>query len=680
MNDHDIQLKHYAIGEIELAPNPRPSDKIKPEAIDEMAESILEHGIIQPPSARLMPDGKPQLYIGQRRFFGLTRALQLAEERSLDAALLEKLRLMPLLVRVIDDRAMLEQQWIENLQREDVTARDEAQGFDFMQRTLGYTLDEIGHKIGKTKGYVSNRLKLMGAPEVLWKAFEEGRVGTRHLELVGSIPHPKDREEAARAIIKPQFQDKPLTVLEATEMVGSRYVVSLRACGFDKEDPALVKMEWKDGARCLGGACVDCPFLSKNDLELAGSLGGGVGNSSGGLIKGGTRGVDPNLCMNPTCFKAKQDAAWQAVKNQAAQNGKRCMDVDQTAPLFHEYGAYDLKETSGLINLAGEPGYQETGHFGEEVPAWEDLLKGTSAKKEAIMARHPKTNKVLFLLERERAIELAEENDPANKKLFAARPQGKGKKKVTVTVIETEEGEGTEADTVPVEDEAVTTDASTIAAASADSDAQGRSVSQVINEAQLEQMEVFTRALLDGELSADALVRVLMQSRLARLTLPAKHLMCAALVDEDHEVILGWHHDACTRVIIGSDEDAVDLLLVAELAQSLVLGDKLVTAQMAKMMKVAVDLTDKPAEQLYTCETCGTPNFTRAGLKSHNCAKRVAAAKAAEPAADDWAAQWEALPPKPSKESPDFKPWDALRKKIKYHAEKAGITLKAKTK
>jgi ParB/RepB/Spo0J family partition protein len=290
MNDHGIQLKHYAIDDIELAPNPRPSDKIKPEAIDEMAESILEHGIIQPPSARLKEDGKPQLYIGQRRFFGLARALQMAEERSLDAAMLEKLRLMPLLVRVIDDRAMLEQQWIENLQREDVTARDEAQGFDFMQRTLGYTLDEIGNKIGKTKGYVSNRLKLMGAPDVLWKAFEEGRVGTRILELVGSIPHPKDREDAARAIIKPQFQDKPLTVLEATEMVGSKYVVSLRACGFDKEDPTLVKMEWKDGARCLGGACVGCPFLSKNDEDLACSLGGAVGNTGGISREGGAAG------------------------------------------------------------------------------------------------------------------------------------------------------------------------------------------------------------------------------------------------------------------------------------------------------------------------------------------------------------------------------------------------------
>jgi len=682
MND-PVQLNHFAIEDIELEPNPRPAHKIKPEAIDEMAESILEHGIIQPPIGRMV-DGRPRLYIGQRRYYGLRRALQLAEERALPAETVAKLLKIPLLVRVIDDRSMLEQQWIENLQREDVTARDEAEGFDFMQRTLGYSLEEIGAKIGKTKAYVSNRLKLMKAPDSLWKAFEEGRVGTRHLELVGGIPHPKDREEAAKAILKPSYQDKPLTVLEATEMIGERYVVSLRACGFDKGDADLVKVQWRDGVRSLGGACVDCPFLSKNDPTLAGSLGGAVGNKGGvareGGASGGVRGIDPNLCLNPTCYKAKQDAAWEAVKEQAAANGKRIMDVDQTSKLFNEWGTMQVKTTVGLIDLAGQPGYEETGHHGEDVPDWEELLKGTTAKKEGIMARHPKTNRVVFLLERERAIELAIENDPDHKKIFENRPQKSAKKPKAAPVevdAEPHDDQGEESEEVAVTDEA-----SAAAAADTDTDAQGRSISQVIDEEKVASMGVLVRALRDGDSAINALAEQLVMARLAFTTLPAKHLLCAAVVDEDCEIILGWSHDACTRVLMDSDADVIDLLLLAELAQALVRGDAMVIRELQKLANHETQ-SESPSsgEQLYDCAKCGGKGFTKRGLSAHKCEKRQEKAKARAPeaaAADDWEAQWEALPPKPKKDSPDYKPWDALRKKIKYHAERAGITLKAK--
>lgn len=673
-----VQLNHFAIDDIELEPNPRPANKIKPEAIDEMAESILEHGIIQPPIGRMV-DGKPRLYIGQRRYYGLRRALQLAEERALPAETVDRLLKMPLLVRVIDDRSMLEQQWIENLQREDVTARDEAEGFNFMQRTLGYSLEEIGAKIGKTKAYVSNRLKLMKAPDSLWKAFEEGRVGTRHLELVGGIPHPKDREEAAKAILKPSYQDKPLTVLEATEMIGERYVVSLRACGFDKGDAELVKVQWRDGVRCLGGACVDCPFLSKNDPTLAGALGGAnVGGGGDKSAQGGRRGVDPNLCMNPTCYKAKQDAAWQTVKEQAALNGKRIMDVDQTSKLFSDWGAMQVKTTVGLIDLAGQPGYEETGHHGEDVPDWEELLKGTTAKKEAIMARHPKTNRVVFLLERERAIELAIENDPDHKKIFENRPQKSAKKpKAAPVEVDTEahddqDDQGKENDQAPVPE----------AGGHAESDAQGRSISQVIDAEKVASMGVLVRALRDGDSAINALAEQLVMARLAFTTLPAKHLLCAAVVDEDREIILGWSHDACTRVLMDSDADVIDLLLLAELAQALVRGDAMVSRELEKLANHETQ-SESPSsgELLYDCEKCGGKGFTQRGLSAHKCEKRQEKAKTRAPeapAADDWEAQWAALPPKPKKDSPEFKPWDALRKKIKYHAERVGITLKAK--
>jgi ParB-like chromosome segregation protein Spo0J len=407
---------------------------INPASIDEMAESILQHGIIQPPLARLR-EGKVELYAGQRRFYGQTRAITLAEERAKDEALApdvrehfqlraQDLKIITLLVQDLDDRTIKERQLLENLQREDVSPREEAEGYAELMALVDdsgapmYTLEKIAERVGKNFRYVSQRLGLRKAPEKMWAAYEEGTIGTRHLELVGRIPTAKKREEAAKAILEPKYRESPLTVEETIELIEEEYRVSLKGCGFDLKDEDLLPVEYKDEERIKGGACITCPHFTGNMKELEGELMGSKGKDKG---RGRTGGIAGNLCCNPSCFEEKQKLLWRRTKEAAEREGRRVMDVDQSSKEFDQYSGR-LQHNSKYVDLGERPNVHDTGHYSEEQhPEWDELLKGTDAKKQAIMVRHPITKRVHLLLERDKAIEFAEGN--GHKKIFAQRPK-----------------------------------------------------------------------------------------------------------------------------------------------------------------------------------------------------------------------------------------------------------------
>ena len=392
----NIQLKFVPWKDLVLAPNPRPRDSIKEESIREMALSVLEHGIVQPALARLRGK-KVETYAGQRRFLGFELARQMAKEGATVAEGVD-LELFPVLLREIDDRQMLEHQWIENLQRVDVHPRDEAVGYAELRDKLGYTLDQISEKLGKARSYVSNRMTLLRVPDLLWTAHDEGRVTISHLEIVGSVPNEQDRLEFGKAVLGGQYGDKALTVKETQEVKNARFAVSLRACGFDKDDETLVPLEIREGVRVMGGACVGCDYLS------------GPANSL--------------VCCNVACYEAKQNVSWRQVKANAEDCGKRVMDVDQTSTMFDDFGDRLLRGVTKLVDLGDKPRYAELGHYNyADVPTWETLLpRSSEAWGMSITARHPKTRRLHQLLEREEAIRLAIEHDPDVEDLFSGRP------------------------------------------------------------------------------------------------------------------------------------------------------------------------------------------------------------------------------------------------------------------
>jgi ParB/RepB/Spo0J family partition protein len=142
------EVHHLPIGRISSDPE-QPRQRFDEGALQDLAASIREHGILQPILVRPRADGHFQLIAGERRW----RAARMAG-----------LTEVPAIVELIDDEAALEIAIIENLQREDISPLEEADLFERMTTRHGYSLRKLAQKLGKDKGYIENRLRLADAP------------------------------------------------------------------------------------------------------------------------------------------------------------------------------------------------------------------------------------------------------------------------------------------------------------------------------------------------------------------------------------------------------------------------------------------------------------------------------------------------------------------------------------
>jgi ParB family chromosome partitioning protein len=141
-------VRQLPLGNIE--PNPdQPRLSIDQEGLNELASSVREHGVLQPILVRPLENGQYQLVAGERRW-------RASKQAGLDT--------IPAIVEQIDDDTALEIALIENLQREDLSPLDEAMMYERMTREHGYSLRKLAQKIGKDKGYIENRLRLVDAP------------------------------------------------------------------------------------------------------------------------------------------------------------------------------------------------------------------------------------------------------------------------------------------------------------------------------------------------------------------------------------------------------------------------------------------------------------------------------------------------------------------------------------
>jgi ParB family chromosome partitioning protein len=174
-----------------------PLDKIRPsalqprkefsdEALRELADSIREQGIVQPLIVRER-NGFFELIAGERRW----RASQLIQ-----------LPEVPVIVREADDRSVLELALIENLQREDLNALEEAQGYAQLAEQFQLTQEEIALKVGKSRASVANATRLLKLPEAVQKFVREGRISVGHAKVILGLTDEKNQNQAAERVIK----------------------------------------------------------------------------------------------------------------------------------------------------------------------------------------------------------------------------------------------------------------------------------------------------------------------------------------------------------------------------------------------------------------------------------------------------------------------------------------------
>lgn len=168
-----------------VSPNPKNPRRNFAEAdLTDLAQSIREHGIVQPVLVRRRPGGKYEIIAGERRWRAAQRA-GLAE--------------IPVLVRDVDDRTALELAIIENVQRADLNPVEEALGYQQLIEEHNYTQADLGNVIGKSRSHVANTLRLLKLPEVVSNMLVDGTLSAGHAR---TLVNAQDPAALARRIVE----------------------------------------------------------------------------------------------------------------------------------------------------------------------------------------------------------------------------------------------------------------------------------------------------------------------------------------------------------------------------------------------------------------------------------------------------------------------------------------------
>lgn len=164
----------------DIEPNrDQPRKDFDEEALAELAESIAKHGLLQPIIVRPMSSGNYQIIAGERRW----RACRMAE-----------LTEVPVIIKEIDDKQYMEIALIENLQREDLNAVEEALGYNTLMKTYGLTQEQVSSSVGKSRSAVANALRLLNLNESELEALRIGVITAGHARAILSVEDENTRE------------------------------------------------------------------------------------------------------------------------------------------------------------------------------------------------------------------------------------------------------------------------------------------------------------------------------------------------------------------------------------------------------------------------------------------------------------------------------------------------------
>ena len=178
----------------------QPRKNFSKDALQELADSIREQGIVQPLIVRAQGDHF-ELIAGERRW----RAAQLVE-----------LTEVPIVVRQADDRNVLELALIENLQRENLNPLEEALGYEQLIAQFGLTQEEASTKVGKSRTVIANALRLLKLPEEIRNYLRDARISVGHAKVILSLSRAEEQKLATERVIKGGFSVRQTEDLVAT--------------------------------------------------------------------------------------------------------------------------------------------------------------------------------------------------------------------------------------------------------------------------------------------------------------------------------------------------------------------------------------------------------------------------------------------------------------------------------
>lgn len=280
------------------ATNPRKT--FDNEALVELAASIRDRGVLQPILVRnLYEDGS--FFVGYELVAG---------ERRFRASGLAGVETIPAIVRDLSDRESMEIQVIENLQRADLGAVEEARGFKALIDQHGYTADTLAERLGKSKSHVYGSLKLCDLPERACAALASGVLSRSTAQLIGRIPSAELRERAARCIVWSDSGEGAYNFRQAKELIERDYMKQLKGAPFSTKDATLFPE---------AGACVTCPKMTGNARE----------EYPDGRA---------DMCTDPACFAVKVERIHARKLEEARDAGHTVLDEQKSRDIFN-YGS-----------------------------------------------------------------------------------------------------------------------------------------------------------------------------------------------------------------------------------------------------------------------------------------------------------------------------------------------------
>ena len=259
------------IGRIRANPF-QPRTKFEHEALEELVVSIREHGIVSPLIVRRAADGQGyELIAGERR-------LRAAREAGLAT--------VPIIVRAANDRDSLELALIENLQRQDLNAIEEAHGYQQLIEKFGLTQEQVAQQVGKNRATVANALRLLGLPEQAQAWVRDGQLSVGHAKVILGLTIVDEMKIVAERVLRDglNVRDTERLVERIKATTGRRQPVR-RKRGADAEKPPHVLAIENGICRKLGtkvtihpqtvGGFIRVEYYNDDDLSRLGGILGG---------------------------------------------------------------------------------------------------------------------------------------------------------------------------------------------------------------------------------------------------------------------------------------------------------------------------------------------------------------------------------------------------------------------
>lgn len=203
----DIENKIWKVGIDKLTPGQfQPRRTFEKESLQELAQSIKENGILQPIIARRTKSGKLEIIAGERRW----RASQIAG-----------LHEVPVILRVFNDKEALELAIVENIQREDLNAIEEAEGYSRLITEFKLSQQQVAEKVGRDRATVANAVRLLLLPPQVKEMISKDEISVGHAKVLLSLQEPSKQIEVAKKVLKEKIAVRKLEKLVQSILKGS---------------------------------------------------------------------------------------------------------------------------------------------------------------------------------------------------------------------------------------------------------------------------------------------------------------------------------------------------------------------------------------------------------------------------------------------------------------------------